>query len=51
MRITAAEGNTSELHALINQLVQAREAEVPEDLNPDTYRQINQLAGDLLRVG
>jgi hypothetical protein len=50
MRITAAEGHTSELRSLIEQLIETREVEVPEDLSPDTYRQINHLAGDLLRV-
>jgi hypothetical protein len=51
MRITAAEGHTSELRSLVEQLIETREVEVPEDLSPDTYRQINHLAGDLLRVG
>jgi hypothetical protein len=51
MRITAAEGHTSELRSLVDQLIETREVEVPEDLTPDTYRQINHLAGDLLRVG
>jgi hypothetical protein len=31
--------------------VDARDLEVPEELAPDTYAQINRLAGDLLRVG
>jgi hypothetical protein len=51
MRITATEGHTSELRTLIGQLVDARDLEVPEELAPDTYAQINRLAGDLLRVG
>jgi hypothetical protein len=51
MRITATEGHTSELRTLVGQLVDARDLEVPEELAPDTYAQINRLAGDLLRVG
>jgi hypothetical protein len=51
MRITAAEGHTSELRTLVGQLVDARDLEVPEELAPDTYAQINRLAGELLRVG
>jgi hypothetical protein len=51
MRITATEGHTSELRTLVGQLVDARDLEVPEELAPDTYAEINRLAGDLLRVG
>jgi hypothetical protein len=51
MRITAADGHTSELRTLVGQLVEAREVEVPEELSPDTYREVDRLAGDLLRIG
>ena len=51
MRITAGEGHTSELRALIDQLVLVREVEIPEELSPDTYREVNRLAGPLLRIG
>ena len=51
MRITTTEGHTSELRSLINQLIHTRDVEVPEELSPDTYAQINHLAGDLLRTG
>ena len=51
MRVNARAGNTSELRALIDELVVSRGVEVPEDLSPATYREINNLAADLLRVG
>jgi hypothetical protein len=51
MRITAEEGHTSELRALIDQLVVAREVEVPEELSPETFREVNRLAGHHLRIG
>jgi hypothetical protein len=51
MRITVEKGHTSELRSFIGQLVTARDVEVPEELSPDTYRDINHLAGDLLRNG
>jgi hypothetical protein len=51
MRITAADGHNSELRTLVGQLVEAREVEVPEELSPDTYREVDRLAGDLLRMG
>ncbi|MBC8093437.1 MAG: hypothetical protein H7Y15_16160 [Pseudonocardia sp.] len=38
IRTAAADGNHAELHQLINDLMTARDAEVPEDLDPATYQ-------------
>ncbi|MGI5213858.1 peptidoglycan-binding protein [Plantactinospora sp. CA-290183] len=51
MRVARADGRSAELRALLDDLVRTREAEVPEDLSPDTYGAIHELVGDLLRVG
>jgi hypothetical protein len=50
MRIYQADGYTSELRTLLEQLMDARGVEVPEELNPRTFQAIDTLAGDLLRV-
>lgn len=51
MRVARADGRSAELRALLDDLVRTREAEVPEDLSPDTYGAVHELVGDLLRVG
>jgi len=38
LRVAAAEGNNAELDQLLVELMEARDAEVPEDLDKDTYR-------------
>jgi hypothetical protein len=50
MRINHADGHRSELRTLLEQLIEARGVEVPEELAPATFRAIDELAGDLLRV-
>jgi hypothetical protein len=50
MRVYQADGYTSELRTLLEQLMEARGVEVPEELNPRTFQAIDTLAGDLLRV-
>jgi hypothetical protein len=44
------DGHTAELRQLLGELIQAREAEVPEDLQPATYRWLRSLAPDLLHA-
>ncbi|MEV2240155.1 peptidoglycan-binding protein [Micromonospora sp. NPDC049891] len=51
MRVARADGRSAELRALLDDLVRTREAEVPEDLSPDTYAAVHELVGDLLRAG
>jgi hypothetical protein len=51
MRVARADGRAAELRALFDDLVDARKAEVPEDLLPQTYAAVCELLGDLLRVG
>ncbi|BCJ58217.1 hypothetical protein Jiend_16390 [Micromonospora endophytica] len=51
MRVAHADGRAAELRALLDDLVRAREAEVPEDLSPNTYGAINELVANLLKVG
>ena len=50
MRIHHADGHRSEMRTLLEQLIEARGVEVPEELSPATFRAIDELAGDLLRV-
>jgi hypothetical protein len=51
MRIARTDGRTAELRTLLDDLIRARDAEVPEDLPADTYTAIRTLADDLLRTG
>ncbi|GGM23787.1 LysM peptidoglycan-binding domain-containing protein [Dactylosporangium sucinum] len=48
MRAAHAEGHTAELRNLLAELIRAREAEVPEDLAPDTYAWLRPLLPGLL---
>ena len=49
--VTAAKGNTAELDQLLGDLMRARDAEVPEDLDADTYRLLCEVMPDRIRVG
>ena len=51
LRVAAAEGNTAELEQLLGELMTARDAEVPEDLDRDTYRLLCELIPQRLRSG
>ena len=51
LRVAAAEGNTAELDQLLDDLMVARDAEVPEDLAPDTYQLLRDLIPDRMRAG
>jgi hypothetical protein len=48
MRSLHLDRRTAELRNLFGELLQAREAEVPEELTPDTYNWLRQLMPDLL---
>jgi hypothetical protein len=43
MRAEQLDGNRAELHELHHELLIARDAEVPEDLTPFTYREVELL--------
>lgn len=43
MRIAHADGRDSELKALVHDLLRHRDAEVPEDLDPETFRLVQHL--------
>jgi nucleoid-associated protein YgaU len=51
LRVAAAEGNAAELDHLLGELIRAREAEVPEDLDKDTYRLLCELMPERIRAG
>lgn len=51
LRVAAAEGNTAELDQLLGDLMRARDAEVPEDLDKDTYRLLCDLMPERIRAG
>jgi hypothetical protein len=51
MRVAAAEGKTAELDEMLGELIRARDAEVPEDLDCDTYRLLCELMPDRMRAG
>jgi nucleoid-associated protein YgaU len=51
LRVAAAEGNTAELDQLLGELMTARDAEVPEDLDRDTYRLLCDLMPERMRAG
>jgi hypothetical protein len=48
--VAAAEGNTAELDHLLGELMRVRDAEVPEDLDRDTYRLLCDLMPDRIRT-
>ena len=50
LRVAAAEGNTAELDHLLGELMRVRDAEVPEDLDRDTYRLLCDLMPDRIRT-
>ncbi|BCJ58207.1 hypothetical protein Jiend_16290 [Micromonospora endophytica] len=50
MRAAYIEGHSAELRNLLGELMSAREAEVPEDLAPDTYAWLLHLLPDVLGV-
>ena len=51
LRVVSAEGNTAALGQLLGELMQARDAEVPEDLDRETYRLLCDLMPDQMRAG
>ncbi len=51
LRVADAEGNTAELDQILGELMRARDAEVPEDLDKDTYRLLCDLMPDRMRAG
>ena len=51
LRVAAAEGNTAELDHILGELMQTREAEVPEDLDKETYRLLCDLMPERMRAG
>jgi nucleoid-associated protein YgaU len=51
LRVAGAEGNTAELDQLLGDLMRAREAEIPEDLDKDTYRLLCDLMPERMRAG
>jgi hypothetical protein len=51
LRVAAAEGNNAELEQLLGELMEARDAEVPEDLDKDTYRLLCDLMPERMRAG
>ena len=51
LRVAAAEGNTAELDQLLGDLMRTRDAEVPEDLDKDTYRLLCDLMPERMRAG
>jgi hypothetical protein len=48
MRAAHIDGHSAELRNLLGELMHARDAEVPEDLNPDTYAWLTALLPDVL---
>ncbi|WP_203993953.1 LysM peptidoglycan-binding domain-containing protein [Virgisporangium aurantiacum] len=44
LRVAAAEGNSAELEQVVADLIDAREAEVPEDLDSETYQVLCEVA-------
>jgi hypothetical protein len=51
LRVAAAEGNAAELDQLLGDLMRARDAEVPEDLDRETYRLLCELMPEQMRAG
>jgi len=51
LRVAAADGNDAEMARLFEDLMNAREAEVPEDLDRATYALLCQLMPDRMRAG
>ena len=51
LRVAAAQGNTAELDELLGELMDSREAEVPEDLDKETYRLLCNLMPERIGAG
>ncbi|WP_432976862.1 LysM peptidoglycan-binding domain-containing protein [Dactylosporangium sp. CA-233914] len=51
LRVAAAEGNAAELDHLLEELMTARDAEVPEDLDKETYRLLCDVMPERMRAG
>jgi LysM repeat protein len=48
LRVAAADGNTAELQQTVADLMEARDAEVPEDLDSETYQTLCDVAPDVV---
>ncbi len=51
LRVASAEGNTAELDQLLGEIMRVREAEVPEELDSETYRLLCELLPERMRAG
>ncbi|MEV6922972.1 peptidoglycan-binding protein [Dactylosporangium sp. NPDC051485] len=51
LRVAAAEGNAAELDHLLDELMTARDAEIPEDLDKETYRLLCDVMPERMRSG
>jgi LysM repeat protein len=51
LRVAAAEGNSAQLDQFLGDLMRVREAEVPEDLDKDTYQLLRTLMPERIRAG
>ncbi|MEV6928468.1 peptidoglycan-binding protein [Dactylosporangium sp. NPDC051485] len=51
LRVAAAEGNSAELDHILEDLITARDAEVPEDLDKETYRLLCDVMPERMRAG
>ncbi|WP_344514049.1 LysM peptidoglycan-binding domain-containing protein [Dactylosporangium maewongense] len=51
IRVAAAEGNSAELDHLLEELMTARDAEIPEDLDKETYRLLCDVMPERMRAG
>ncbi|MEV4212571.1 LysM peptidoglycan-binding domain-containing protein [Micromonospora sp. NPDC049662] len=51
LRVAAAEGNVAELEQILGDLIRVREAEVPEDLDKDTYQLLCELMPERMHAG
>ncbi|WP_327009757.1 LysM peptidoglycan-binding domain-containing protein [Dactylosporangium sp. NBC_01737] len=51
LRVAAAEGNFAELDHLLEELMTARDAEIPEDLDKETYRLLCDVMPERMRAG
>ncbi|WP_203927921.1 LysM peptidoglycan-binding domain-containing protein [Virgisporangium ochraceum] len=48
LRVAAADGNTAELQQTVTDLMESRDAEVPEDLDSETYQTLCEVAPDVV---
>jgi hypothetical protein len=51
LHVAAAEGNSAELDHLLEELMTARDAEVPEDPDKETYRLLCEVLPERMRAG